>query len=70
MECLTYDEFVAVRLNDAFVRTRRKVDTVEAVRVALGTATMPRDWIDLLTDDERERTLWATNELLRSRRAE
>jgi len=67
VECRTYDEWVAFRLNDAFIRTRRMVDTVDSMRVALGKVVMPREWLDTISDgNEVERTLWLTSELLKS----
>ena len=39
---------------------------VEAFRIALGRSDMPREWIEMLSETDRDRTLWLTNELLRS----
>lgn len=38
------------------------LDQSEAVRIGLGRAKVPAAWLELLTDDERERHLWRERE--------
>lgn len=38
------------------------MDHAEAVRIGTGRARVPRAWLDLLTDDERERVTWREQE--------
>jgi len=38
---------------------------VDAFRIATGDSSIPREWIDMLVEDEREASKWKTNEFRR-----
>ncbi len=44
---------------------RRKVELVDAMRVALGKCEMPREWIESVGGSAVEKALWRTDEVLR-----
>lgn len=58
----TYDDVVALALNDEYVRAMRVSELVDAVRVARGTHEFPREWIALLADTEPEAASWGNRE--------
>lgn len=58
---------MALWCNLEWVRVQAIHDHAEAVRLGTDRATMPPDWIDLLTDDPVERVQWRQRELGRGR---
>ncbi len=48
------------------IRITKLVDMAEAVAIGNGDKTVPDSWIDLMTDDPRERARWKMNEWKRS----
>lgn len=55
---LTYEQFVAVYLNVERLRIQGIMNMADAVKIGMGQARVPGDWIDLLTDDPAERAEW------------
>lgn len=60
-----YTDYVRLVLNCESVRVRHMMDTVDAMRVALGQATIPEAWYDLLSTTGAEKAVWKANELRR-----
>lgn len=59
----SYEDYVGVHLNIEYVRVANIVDMADAMEIGLGKATIPTEWINLLTTDPEERAKWIMREL-------
>lgn len=64
-EC--YLEFVALYLNAVWAGVANTIEASEAVEIGVGSATIPNEWIDTITDDPVERAKWRLKEFKKER---
>ena len=57
-----YELFVCLYLNVERERVTRITEIADAVAIGTDRATVPNDWIDIITDDPVERALWRSRE--------
>ena len=59
----TYEQQLALDLNIEWAEITSIIEMADAVEIGIGKATVPRDWIDVLTDDPVERAKWLIRNL-------